>query len=174
LDRETSGLIVYARTLPAKRHLKQQFRARSVKRKYVAVANGQVHSQTITSRLVADRGDGLRGSTSNPRLGKLAITHVRVQKSTAQASLVECRLETGRTHQIRIHLFEAGHPLVGERVYLRRLHAPPPSDSFIAAPRLMLHAKTLGFEHPRSGEPLFFESALPADLESLIGRLGLA
>jgi 23S rRNA pseudouridine1911/1915/1917 synthase len=173
LDRETSGLIVYARTLPAKRHLKQQFRFRRVRRRYVAIVNGRMRSQTIASHLIRDRGDGLRGSTPNPKLGKLAITHVSVRKATPHASLVTCRLETGRTHQIRIHLSEAGHPLLGERVYVRRLHAPPASEPLLVAPRLMLHAELLGFEHPRTGRQLDFGSTLPPDLQSLMRGLGL-
>lgn len=173
LDKETSGVLVFARSLAAKRHLKQQFRVHSTLRIYVALVHGRVASRTLASRLVADRGDGLRGSTSNPRLGVEAVTHVKTLASIDQASLVECRLETGRTHQIRIHLFEAGHPVIGERVYVRRLHAAPPPAFPIVAPRLMLHARTLEFDHPETGERLRFDSGLPADFESIARRLGL-
>jgi 23S rRNA pseudouridine1911/1915/1917 synthase len=173
LDKETSGLLVFARTLVAKRELKQEFRFHSVARRYLGVAHGAVRSQTISSRLVADRGDGLRGSTENPKLGRPAITHVRTVSVGTDASLIECRLETGRTHQIRIHLFEAGHPLVGERVYLRHFQAPRSERSLLAAPRLMLHAAELGFRHPRHGSELRFQSQPPEDFRQVAERLGL-
>lgn len=159
LDKETSGLVVFARTLPAKRHLKQQLRFHRVHRVYHALAHGEVLSRTFCSSLVEDRGDGLRGSTDNPRLGQPAVTHVRVLERFENASLIECRLETGRTHQIRIHLAEAGHPLLGERVYVRGF-----SGEVLEAPRVMLHAKELGFVHPRTERELRFESPLPEDM----------
>jgi 23S rRNA pseudouridine1911/1915/1917 synthase len=154
LDKETSGLLVFARTLAAKRALKQQFRVHSVHRRYLAIARGSVAGRTLSSRLVRDRGDGRRGSTDNPKLGRLAITHVRPIEQLAGATLIECTLETGRTHQIRIHLAEAGHPLLGERVYA-------PGDG--AAPRLMLHAAELGFTHPTTGRRIELRSEPPPD-----------
>jgi 23S rRNA pseudouridine1911/1915/1917 synthase len=166
LDKETSGLIVYCRTLAAKRHLALQFRRHSVARRYLALAHGSVRPATIRSRLVSDRGDGLRGSTSNAKLGRPTVTHVAVLESLPGATLVACRLETGRTHQIRIHLAERGHPLLGERVYVRNF-----TGDAIAAPRLMLHAALLGFEHPVTGAWLEHESPLPADFRSLLERL---
>src|SRR3954464_9890374 len=117
IDKETSGVVVFARTVAAKHALKNQFRFHTVGRCYTAIAHGSVGEQTITSRLVQDRGDGYRGSTENAELGREAVTHVRRLEALRGATLVECRLETGRTHQIRIHLSEHGHPLVGERVY---------------------------------------------------------
>ncbi len=166
LDKETSGLILFARNLNAKRALKQAFRFHTIVRCYVALCHGQMEARTIRSRLVPDRGDGRRGSTTNPKLGQPAVTHVRVLKSYARAMLCECRLETGRTHQIRIHLAEAGHPLVGERVYTRGFREPP-----LPAPRLMLHARELGFTHPASGEPMHFESEIPADMQRVLDEL---
>lgn len=166
LDKETSGLIVFARTLSAKRHLQQQFRARSVHRRYLAIAHGRVTDATFRSRLVSDRGDGLRGSTSNPLLGRDAVTHVKVVERLHDATLLECRLETGRTHQIRIHLAEAGHPLLGERVYSRGYRGTP-----IAAPRLMLHAAELGFTHPMTGEWLAFHRSFPEDFRRMLSLL---
>lgn len=166
LDKETSGLLVFALTLAAKRALKQQFRFHTVARRYLAIAHGRVAPARIESRLVKDRGDGLRGSTNNPTLGRRAITHVRALEALSGATLIECRLETGRTHQIRIHLAERGHPLVGERVYVRDYDGP-----LVAAPRLMLHAFELGFEHPTSGERLHFESELPADMQQMLEAL---
>jgi len=166
LDKETSGLVLFSRTLAAKRHLKQQFRVHSVQRRYVAIAHGDVRPGTLASRLVQNRGDGRRGSTENPTLGREAVTHVRTVERLTGATLLECRLETGRTHQIRIHLAEAGHPLVGERVYTKNYLGP-----LIPAPRLMLHAFELGFEHPTTGEALVFEEAMPEDMTRVLESL---
>jgi 23S rRNA pseudouridine1911/1915/1917 synthase len=166
IDKETSGLVVFSRNLAALRALKQQFRVHSVKRRYLALAHGQVAAGTLRSRLVKDRGDGRRGSTDNESLGRDAITHVRVLEPLRGATLIECRLETGRTHQIRIHLSEDGHPLVGERVYTKHFGGP-----LIVAPRLMLHAFELGFEHPATGAPLHFEEPMPDDMRAVLERL---
>jgi 23S rRNA pseudouridine1911/1915/1917 synthase len=168
IDKDTSGLVVFARTLTAKRALKQQFRVHSVRRRYLALAHGAVAPGTLHSRLVKDRGDGRRGSTENPILGREAVTHVRVLEQLGPATLIECRLETGRTHQIRIHLAESGHPLVGERVYAKTFTGAP-----IFAPRLMLHAAELGFEHPTTGEPLLFEQPMPEDMRNVLAALRL-
>ncbi|HTQ02198.1 MAG TPA: RluA family pseudouridine synthase [Polyangiaceae bacterium] len=166
IDKETSGLVVFARTLAAKRVLKQQFRVHSVRRGYWALAHGVVAPGTLASRLVKDRGDGRRGSTENQNLGREAITHVRVLEKLHGATLVECRLETGRTHQIRIHLSESGHPLLGERVYSKTFRG-----ALISAPRLMLHAFELGFEHPTTGAPLHFEQPMPPDMRDVLATL---
>jgi 23S rRNA pseudouridine1911/1915/1917 synthase len=166
LDKETSGLLVFARTLSAKRHLQQQLRAHTVTRRYLAIAHGVVTTRTITSRLVQNRGDGFRGSTSHGELGRAAVTHVRALEALNGATLIECRLETGRTHQIRIHLSEAGHPLVGERVYQRRYRGP-----LLPAPRVLLHAAELGFIHPGSGAPVHFEDDPPADFVGVLRAL---
>lgn len=166
LDKDTSGLLVFARTLAAKRALKQMFRFHTVLRRYLAIVHGAMSDRTIRSRLVQDRGDGYRGSTDNPKLGREAVTHVRLVERLEGASLVECRLETGRTHQIRIHLAEAGHPLLGERVYGKRF-----AGTMLPAPRLMLHARELGFEHPVTGKPLHFEQPLPEDMQEVLRRL---
>jgi 23S rRNA pseudouridine1911/1915/1917 synthase len=166
IDKETSGVVVFTRTLSAKHHLKNQFRFHSVGRRYVAIAHGAVKNVTIQSRLVQDRGDGRRGSTQNPELGREAITHVSWLESLRGSTLIECRLETGRTHQIRIHLAERGHPLVGERVYSKNFRG-----ELIAAPRLMLHARELSFEHPQTGQRLEFSQPPPADFEAVLRGL---
>jgi 23S rRNA pseudouridine1911/1915/1917 synthase len=158
LDKETSGLMLFARTLDAKRTLKQAFRVHAIRRCYRAVAHGHVAAQTIATRLVQDRGDGRRGSTENPLLGREATTFVRPLETFPLATLVECRLETGRTHQIRIHLAERGHPILGERVYAAR-HL-----KLLPAPRVMLHAMELGFDHPKDGHPLDFTEPIPDDM----------
>ena len=166
IDKETSGVVVFTRTLAAKRSLKNQFRFHTVGRRYVAIAHGAVKSATIRSRLVQDRGDGRRGSTDDEELGREAITHVELKEKLRGASLLECRLETGRTHQIRIHLAERGHPLLGERVYSKHYRG-----ELIAAPRLMLHARSLAFEHPSTGQRLEFERPLPPDMQAVLTSL---
>ena len=166
IDKETSGIVLFARTLAAKRELKNQFRFHSVGRRYVAIAHGVVKSETIVSRLVKDRGDGRRGSSDEEELGREAITHVEFKEKLRGASLIECRLETGRTHQIRIHLAERGHPLLGERVYSKHYRG-----ELLAAPRLMLHARELAFEHPGTGKRLEFERSLPPDMQGVLDSL---
>lgn len=165
IDKETSGLVVFARSLEAKRVLKQAFRVHAIERLYLALAVGDVTAATFRSRLVADRGDGRRGSTQHPRLGSPATTHVRPLERLGEATLIECRLETGRTHQIRIHLAEAGHPLLGERVYARQAGVTGP------VPRMMLHAAVLGFEHPLTRQRLRFEQPMPEDMREVLSRL---
>jgi len=168
LDKETSGVIVFTRTVAAKKHLANQFRAHTTSRRYVAIVHGVLsRKQTFRSYLVEDRGDGIRGSAPRgSRQGQLAITHVEPLEKLVGATLVACRLETGRTHQIRIHLSEAGHPLVGERVYMRGWRGP-----VIEAPRMMLHAAELGFEHPTTGEPAAFEAEPPEDFQRVLAGL---
>ena len=156
IDRETSGLVVFARTVPAERILAEQFRAHTTERRYLALCVGRVGSGSIITNLVRDRGDGRRGSSGTEE-GKRAVTHVEpVEHFVDDYTLVACRLETGRTHQIRIHMAETGHPVCGERVYSAPRHLGVTDGS--AAPRVMLHAAELGFVHPETGELLRFES----------------
>jgi 23S rRNA pseudouridine1911/1915/1917 synthase len=178
LDRETSGLMVFARTVTAERALMQQFKRHSTQRRYTAVVRGRSESQTIESYLTRDRGDGRRGSTPDPKAGKRAVTHVQpiehMEVSRDEVyTLVECHLETGRTHQIRIHLAERGNPLCGEKVYNQPLYQKPLEDKS-GAPRVALHAAELGFVHPLTGEEMRFEMPLPRDLSQFIERLRLA
>ena len=171
LDRETSGLLVFARTVFAERMLGQQFRKHTTGRRYLAIVAGDVEAQTIESRLVRDRGDGRRGSTHLPNLGKASITHVLPLEKLNGYTFIECRLETGRTHQIRIHLSELGHPVCGEKVYRQPHRGQPPLPDNSGAPRVALHATELSFQHPVSGEELHFEMPLPPDLQRLLVKL---
>jgi 23S rRNA pseudouridine1911/1915/1917 synthase len=170
LDKETSGLVVFARSVDAERGLGMQFRKHTVTRRYLAVVNGIVTPQTIRSTLIRDRGDGRRGSTTLTNTGKNAVTYVTVEESLPGYTLLSCRLETGRTHQIRIHLSELGHPVCGERVYNRRFNGEAIPDES-GAPRLALHAAELGFTHPITEEAMHWEMPPPDDLREFLQRL---
>ena len=177
LDRDTSGLMIFARSAAAKRALAAQFRAHDIDRIYHAIAHGAVELARVETYLLPDRGDGIRGSHGYfrrpkgdvPADAKHAVTHVKPLRLLAGATLVECRLETGRQHQIRIHLSELGHPLVGERIYIRDYRG-----TRIEAPRPMLHARAIGFVHPRTSEPMAFEREAPADFQAMLEALSRA
>jgi 23S rRNA pseudouridine1911/1915/1917 synthase len=170
LDKETSGLVVFARRVAAERGLGKQFHAHTVVRRYLVVVPGTVTDQRIESRLVRDRGDGRRGSTTVPGVGKMAVTHVGVVERLPGCTLLSCRLETGRTHQLRIHLAELGHPICGEKVYGARPGQPTRPDTS-GAPRLALHAAELGFVHPGTGQAMHWTMPLPADLQQWLDWL---
>jgi 23S rRNA pseudouridine1911/1915/1917 synthase len=169
IDKDTSGLVVLARTREAESRLGKQFRAHTIGRKYLALVRGRGKDSRIESYFVPDRGDGRRGS-SGTTAGQRAITHVRVVELFGDFTLVECRLETGRTHQVRIHLGEQGMPLCGERVYDRPLHGQPPSDKS-GAKRPMLHAAYLAIDHPATGKRLEWHAKMPKDMSDLVKRL---
>lgn len=174
LDMDTSGLMAFTRTAAAKRWLAAQFREHTVDRIYHAIAHGAVQPARVDTHLVLDRGDGLRGSYGHfraaqgdpPAGARRSITDVQPLTALAGATLVECRLETGRQHQIRIHLAELGHPLVGERVYIRDYRG-----ARIEAGRPMLHARTLGFAHPGRTQRLVFEVGPPDDFNAMVTYL---
>ena len=174
LDRDTSGLMMFTRSPLAKRVLTEAFTAHDIERIYHAIAHGEVPEVRMETHFLLDRGDGLRGSHGHFRRAKgepppdsrLAITFVKPIAPLAGATLVECRLETGRQHQIRIHLAELGHPVLGEFVYIRDYRGVK-----IEAPRVMLHAGTLGFAHPRTGKGMKFEREAPEDFLSMMEAL---
>jgi 23S rRNA pseudouridine1911/1915/1917 synthase len=174
LDKDTSGLIVFARTASAKRVLAAQFREHTVDRVYHAIAHGSVAATRVETYLVLDRGDEMRGSYGyfrrprgdTPIGARRAVTHIEPIAYLAGATLVECRLETGRQHQIRIHLSELGHPLVGEPLYIRDYRG-----ARLEAARPMLHARMLGFVHPRNSERIFFEREPPTDFLTMVKSL---
>jgi 23S rRNA pseudouridine1911/1915/1917 synthase len=151
IDLETSGLVVFAKTAHANRALSEKFRTHDIERAYLAVVTGTFPEDV--SRIARPVG------------GRPAVTHVAIRERLGTlATLLECRLETGRTHQIRLHATGLGHPVVGDAKYGLPFRAAP-------APRMALHATTLGFAHPRSGAPLSFASPLPADLVEWLDRV---
>jgi 23S rRNA pseudouridine1911/1915/1917 synthase len=170
LDKDTSGLVVFARTADAERALGKQFKAHTVIRRYVAIVPGYFTPQTISSWLVRDRGDGRRGSGHEEGIGKRAVTHVDVSERLPRHTVLACQLETGRTHQIRIHLAEKGHPVCGEKVYNRPIGGEPLPDPD-EPPRLCLHAAELGFQHPATLQTMHWEMPSPLDLQGFLQRL---
>ncbi len=172
IDRDTSGLVVFARTPAAAESLTKQFRKHSVDRRYLGLTRGVPQVSRVESIVVPDRGDGRRGSTrkTSPPDGKPAVTHFKVLEQLGDFSVVECRLETGRTHQVRIHLGESGAPLCGERVYDRPLNGRPAPDGS-GAERPMLHAARLGFTHPETGQAMSWDVKPPADFAKLWAKL---
>ena len=168
LDKDTSGLLVVAKTLEAQTSLVRQLQAHTVRREYLALVHGRVARD---GKVEAPIG---RHPTQRTRMavaarGKPAVTHYHILRHYAHATLLRCRLETGRTHQIRVHLLSLGHPLVGDPVYARRKHSP---DAAITAfPRQALHAERLEFIHPASGKQSKWQAPLPADMRELIAAL---
>jgi 23S rRNA pseudouridine1911/1915/1917 synthase len=173
IDKDTSGLLVIAKNEAAREHLKAQLAEHSMERVYRAITQGVPRVATIRSLHGRDPRSRLR-FTSKVAEGKTAVTHVRVMEVLAggKAALVECRLETGRTHQIRVHLLErASTPLLGDALYRTPQQPRELAPIAEALGRQALHAAVLGFVHPRSGEALRFESALPADFERALSAL---
>jgi 23S rRNA pseudouridine1911/1915/1917 synthase len=174
LDRDTSGLMIFARTPGVAQALGRAFKNHRVVRKYHAIVHGHPEAQTFDSILVRDRGDGQRGTKPADRgddpTEQRAITHVRPLERIGPYSMVECQLETGRTHQIRIHLSEAGFLLCGDPIYKRRPDGNAVADGS-GAPRQALHSATLSFEHPISGAKLEFKMPWPADLHRWLKEL---
>ena len=167
LDKDTSGALALARSPEAIRSFQKLFRDHDIERQYLAVVEGVMprESGTIDLALVTDRGDLRRGVARRPGEGRRAVTHFRVLERFGNvATLVACWLETGRTHQIRIHLAEQGHPVVGDLVY-RPKEQPRCKATFH---RQALHAQTLGFVHPLTKKPVRVEAPLPSDLSALI------
>jgi 23S rRNA pseudouridine1911/1915/1917 synthase len=167
LDKETSGCLVAAKSDIAHRELSKQFAARTVEKIYLALVAGKVSKQTgvIEENIGRHPVHRKRMSAGSPR-GRAARTEYRVLRSNEQASLLQCRLHSGRTHQVRVHLHHLGHPVLGDKIY-----APRFAKDF---PRQMLHAWKLGFRHPRTGEWKNFEAPMPEDFRQAIAAVSAA
>lgn len=182
IDKDTSGLLVVAKTPDAKTHLGLQFYNKTTKRKYNALVWGVVENNegTIEGNIGRNPKDRMQMAVlSDPAQGKHAVTHYRVLERLGYVTLVECVLETGRTHQIRVHMKHIGHTLFNDERYggneiLKGTHFSKykqfVNNCFETCPRQALHAMTLGFVHPRTGEEMFFTSPLPEDMTNLIDK----
>ena len=184
IDKDTSGLLLVAKTPEAKAHLAKQFFDHTTERTYNALVWGtfKEESGTVEGALARDNRDRTIYRVWDPEecpQAKEAVTHWRVLERFPYVTLVECRLETGRTHQIRVHMKHIGHPLFADEKYggceiLKWLRTQKYrqyiENCFALCPRQVLHAKTLGFTHPRTGERLFFDSQWPEDMTNLINK----
>ena len=182
IDKDTSGLLVVAKTPEAKTLLGKQFFDKTTKREYRALVWGDFKEDegTIRGNIARNPKDKLQMKVfDDPEIGKPAVTHYKVLKRYGFVTLVSCRLETGRTHQIRVHMLSQGHPLFNDERYggekILRGNTSSTYRHFIencfkACPRQALHARTLGFRHPETGEEMFFEAPLPSDMEELLSK----
>lgn len=182
IDKDTSGLLVVAKTPDAKTHLGLQFYNKTTKRKYNALVWGIVENDegTVEGNIGRNPKDRMQMAvSSDPTQGKHAVTHYQVLERLGYVTLVECVLETGRTHQIRVHMKHIGHTLFNDERYggneiLKGTHFSKykqfVNNCFETCPRQALHAMTLGFVHPRTGEEMFFTSPLPEDMTNLIDK----
>ena len=182
IDKDTSGLLAVAKNDEAQFKLAAQFAAHTIDRLYEAVVWGNLPDDegTVETNIVRDPADRLRfKATDDPEAGKRAVTHYRVLERFGYVTRVECRLETGRTHQIRVHMTHLGHPLFGDARYggttIRSGTVYAKYKQFIQncleiCPRQALHARTLGFTHPSTGERIHLESPLPADMAALLDK----
>ena len=162
LDRDTSGVMVLARSHAAAEHLQRQFRAHSVSRRYRALVAGDIELEVLVERGIGRPRPGARRAALAVGAGKPARTTFRPLERFGSVTLVEAELGTGRTHQVRVHLSSLGHPVLGDPIYGAGGEDP------ITVPRLALHAAHLGLVHPRTGARLEFDAALPADLADAV------
>lgn len=177
LDKDTSGLMVVAKTLPTYTALVDLLSRHEVERQYEAVVMGtMIAGGTVDAPIGRSMGDRLRQAVRDEEDGKRAVTHYRLRERFRAHSLLQCQLETGRTHQIRVHLTHVGHPLVGDPVYGGGLKLPKGAGPELVTAlrgfrRQALHAEKLSFIHPARGEPVSFTAPRPADLQTLIAAL---
>lgn len=171
LDKDTSGVMVVAKTVAARAGLVAQFQAHSLERAYLAIAIGQLPEALTLDTLHGRHPTDRKRFSGRVTRGKRAVTHVSLLERLHEASLVECRLETGRTHQIRVHLSEAGHALLGDPLYGRTPREPLLAAAAESLGRQALHARLLGFVHPCSGVHMRFEAEPPEDFAQTVKRL---
>ena len=172
LDKDTSGLLVVAKTLTAQTHLVRQLQERSVKREYLALVYGELRNNGLVDEPIG-RHPSNRIKMAVTETGKPAVTHYRVEKSYPGCTLLRCTLETGRTHQIRVHLSHLKHPLVGDVVYLKgpQKCAPELRELLTGFPRQALHATRLALDHPASGVRMEWHVPLPEDMRQLLKQI---
>lgn len=182
IDKDTSGLLVVAKTPEAKTHLGNQFFHKTTRREYVAMVWGDFAEPegTIVGNIARNPKNKLQMAVfDDPTIGKHAVTHYKVIESFGYVTVVKCVLETGRTHQIRVHMLSKGHPLFndarygGDRILKGTTFAKYKQfveNCFQTCPRQALHARTLGFVHPRTGKEMDFESPVPSDMTALIEK----
>jgi len=175
IDKDTSGLLVVAKTDRAHEGLAKQFAAHSVERAYAAVVAGRPipPAGRIEGALARSAANRQKMAIVADGRGKRAVTHYRTIEPLREAALVECRLETGRTHQVRVHMSSIGHPLLGDPVYGRARPVHRPVLQQLGFERQALHARTLGFVHPGTKEKLTFECPIPPDIQELISLLAV-
>ena len=173
IDKDTSGLLVVAKSDKAHEGLAQQFKDHSIDRLYAAIVYGVPSPATGTVDAWVGRSDADRKKMAVHRegRGKHAITHYRTVERLQGAAMVECRLETGRTHQVRVHMHHIGHPLIGDPVYGTQRKGFKSTLETLGFKRQALHAKRLGFIHPVTSEQLAFDSVLPQDMQQLLSEL---
>ncbi len=173
IDKDTSGLLVVAKTDVAHEGLAAQFARHSIERRYLAIVAGRPTppSGTVDAPLARSSANRKKMAIVRENRGKRAVTHYRIVRPLSDAALTECRLETGRTHQVRVHMASIGHPLLGDPVYGRAGPAHRELLKRLNFHRQALHAAGLGFVHPVSKQNLSFESALPSDIQELFGAL---
>lgn len=175
IDKDTSGLLVVAKTDVAHEGLAKQFAAHSIDRRYLAIVNGvpKVAEGTVDAPLARSSANRKKIAIVADGRGKRAVTHWTRIQVLRDAALVECRLETGRTHQVRVHMASLGHPLLGDPVYGRSGKAHGKLLSELGFHRQALHAAELGFTHPVLKHRLSFSSGMPPDMQELFKRLGV-
>jgi 23S rRNA pseudouridine1911/1915/1917 synthase len=175
IDKDTSGLLVVAKTDVAHEGLAKQFAAHSIDRRYLAIVNGvpKASGGSIDAPLARSATNRKKIAIVEGHRGKRAVTHWKRLEILADAALVECRLETGRTHQVRVHMASIGHPLVGDPVYGRSGKTHGNLLKELQFHRQALHATELGFTHPVTKDKLSFTSPMPPDIQELKRSLGV-
>ncbi|MDB5692822.1 MAG: RluA family pseudouridine synthase [Alphaproteobacteria bacterium] len=175
IDKDTSGLLVVAKTDVAHEGLAAQFARHSIDRRYLAVTAGRPNplEGKVDAPLARSSANRQKMAIVEDGRGKRAVTHYRTLRPLRESALVECRLETGRTHQVRVHMASIGHPLLGDPVYGRSRPAHRELLKRLNFERQALHAAELGFIHPVTGQSLSFKSAVPSDMQELLSALAL-